>query len=224
MTFDTPPIIAWSYSRYAAHKQCPLKFKLQYIDKIQEETPPAMLRGRKIHKEGEHFLDGTNDDVPESYGDFRPLMVDLKEMGAVAEQQMAFDTDWNKTGWFAKNVYCRIIVDAGLYSIQDKHAEIIDFKTGKKYAENKEQIDLFSMAAFKAHSFLDNVTARLWYVDSGQESIYEYEREDVDRMTYEWEERVQPILNDVEFLPRPNDKCHWCNFSKDKGGQCPYDG
>lgn len=223
MTFTTPPIKAWSYSRYSIHKQCPLLFKCKFIDKLHEEVVPAMLRGRDIHKEGEHYLDGTNDTVPESYGKFKPLMVDLRDMGAEAESQIAFDKNWSSTGWFSSNVYVRVIVDAALFDTASGHGEIIDFKTGKKYAENVEQIDLFSLAAFHQHKYLQTVTARLWYLDAGQESIYEYTRDDMERMTEEWTERAQPLLNDVEFKPRLNDKCRWCNFSKDRGGPCPYD-
>jgi hypothetical protein len=38
-----------------------------------------------------------------------------------------------------------------------------------------------------------------------------------------WEARVQPMLNDEVFAPRPGEPhCGWCDYSKAKGGPCKY--
>ena len=38
-----------SYSKYSTFKQCPLKYKFQYIDKIKTKPAPALFFGRAIH-------------------------------------------------------------------------------------------------------------------------------------------------------------------------------
>jgi hypothetical protein len=107
---------------------------------------------------------------------------------------------------------------------KEKDSDIIDFKTGKKWPTNEEQMDLFATAAFMRYPFLETVTTRLWYLDSGDEVIREYHVDDADRMRQEWDERAKPLLTATEFLPRPNDKCRWCHFRKDNGGPCIYEG
>ena len=220
----TKPITAWSFSRYNCWRQCPQQFKYKYIDKLKEPTSEPMLRGSRIHKEGEKYLDGSLLIAPKSYGKFMPLLEDLKELGATGERQLAFTDTWGKTSWFAKNTWVRCIIDAEYIDIADRHAEIIDFKTGKKWGDNVEQVELFTLAAFKEHKFLETATARLWYLDSGDESLFEYTRDDMDDIENDWYERVDPMMNDTEFLPRPNDKCKWCHFRRDNGGPCQYDG
>src|SRR3546814_12779240 len=40
----------WSFSLYNTHKQCPLKAKLNAVDKIKEPGNDAMQRGNDVHK------------------------------------------------------------------------------------------------------------------------------------------------------------------------------
>ena len=92
-------LTAWSYSRYADYKQCPLRFKLKYLDKVPEgDVSPAMERGSVIHKEGERYLkDPTIDKVPDSYHHFAEVMQQLRELEPMVEQQWGFNSSWEPT-------------------------------------------------------------------------------------------------------------------------------
>jgi hypothetical protein len=216
---------SWSYSRYADYKQCPLRFKLKYLDKIPEGVVnPAMERGSAIHKEGELYLkDSTIDTVPASYQYFAEEMKQLKSLSPMVEQQWGFTKKWEPTDWFSKKTWVRIIADvAVLYD--DDTAEVIDFKTGRKYDINEEQVELFGAATLKKFSNLKEIQVRLWYLDqpTDNEVLRTYTAKDGELIRKDWEKKVIPMFNDRRFAPTPNTKCRWCSYAKDKGGPCPY--
>jgi putative RecB family exonuclease len=219
-------ITAWSYSRYADYKQCPLRFKLKYIDKLQEPGSPAMQRGGDIHKEGEDWLKAKRKRrLPVSYQHFADEMAQLRELDPLVEQQWGFTRDWAPTGWFGKDTWLRIICDVAVV-YEDGDADVIDFKTGRKYDTNEEQVELFSTGIFNKFPDVNKVTTRLWYLDlpDDNEVIREYTRPEVKLIMKDWEKKIIPMFKDKRFAPTPNNKCRWCAFSKDKGGPCPYNG
>lgn len=221
-------ITAWSYSRYADYKQCPLRFKLKHIDRLPEPGSPAMQRGSDIHKEGEKYLtakDGKGLKVPASYKHFADEMKQLRSLGPLVEQQWGFTKDWTPTGWFGADTWLRIVCDV-VVKYDDDTVDLIDFKTGRKYDTNEDQVELFSCAPFIRWPEVTEVQTRLWYldVDKDNEVLRTYTREEFNGIRKSWEKKIVPMFKDKRFAPTPNEKCKWCHFSKDKGGPCPYNG
>lgn len=217
-------VTAWSYSRWADYEQCPLMFKLKHIDRIKPPSSPQMQRGTDIHKEGEEFLKNKRKrKVPDSYAHFAGRMLELRTLNPVCELQEGFTKDWTPTGWFDKDTWLRIVCDVRV-EYDDDTADIIDFKTGKKYDTNEHQMELFSTAPFMKLPNLQKVTTRLWYLDvpKDNEVIREYTRKDYEAIRKDWTKRVRPMFNDKRFAPRPNPKCRWCHFRKENGGPCKY--
>jgi hypothetical protein len=235
-------VTAWSYSRYADYKQCPARFKYKHIDKIADPGGPAMARGSAIHKEGEDFLKlslahpgGRKAIPPKSFAYFKSEMQQLATMRPLVEQQWGFTRDWQPTGWFGKDTWLRVVCDVAIV-YDDNTAEVIDFKTGKKYDTNEEQIELFSFGGFMQWPEVEHVTARLWYLDipdgpndgdphpesTTNTTIREYTRDQFEAGRKAWEKKITPMFNDVKFAPRPNEKCRWCPYSKAKGGPCKF--
>lgn len=220
-------ITAWSYSRYADYKQCPLRFKLKYIDKLQEPGSPAMERGSAIHKEGEQYLirKVRPRKVPAAYKHFAEEMEQLHRLNPLVEQQWGFRRDWTPTGWFGGDTWLRIVCDV-VVKYDDNTVDLIDFKTGRRYETNREQVELFSCAPFLKWPEVEEVQTRLWYLDQDRdnEDLRTYKRKDFEKIKADWEKKIIPMFKDKRFAPTPNQKCRWCNFSKDKGGPCPYNG
>ena len=218
-----PLVTAWSYSRIALWEECPYKFKLKHIDKLKEEQSPAMARGDKVHKGLAAHITGEAPMPPEAKP-FCGLVAELRTMPAdnrVVEQQWGFNKSWRSVGWFDKACWVRVILDAGVV-YPDGTADVVDFKTGKKYGTNADQMELFALATFCRFPHLSHVTTRLWYLDSGDEDVAEFEQDARSEMIEKWEKRVAPMFADTTFAPRPNDKCKWCSFSKSKGGPCKF--
>lgn len=219
-------VTSWSYSRYAAYEQCPLQFKLRYIDKLPEPESPSFRRGNEVHKALADYIVGKRDALPDAVTD-RYHKALYAEMRAIApedkqvEQQWAFTASWEPTGWFAKDAWLRSVLDfATLYD--DMSAEVVDHKTGKRYGSNDDQMELFAVALMAKFLPAQKVTTRLVYVDTGDQEFGEYTRDEFTKIKSKWEGKVRPMLSDTTFLPRPNEKCRFCNFSKSKGGPCRY--
>jgi RecB family exonuclease len=218
-------ITAWSYSRYNDYVTCPLRFKLKYIDKLPVPGSPAMERGSKVHKEGENWLKGTKKGrLPASYQNFREQMTQLKELSPMVEQQWGFTQSWTPTGWFSGDTWLRIICDVAVV-YEDNTADVIDFKTGRKYETNEEQVELFTTGVFMKFPEVNQVTTRLWYLDQedDNEVIREFDRSDFERIRKEWDKKVVKMFKDKKFAPTPSSHaCRWCPFKKSEGGPCPY--
>lgn len=220
---------AWSYSRYADYQQCPLRFKLKHIQKMKEPGSPAMQRGSDIHKEGENYLKSAKRPrtVPASYKNFAEEMRQLHTLNPLVEQQWGFTKQWSPTGWFGGDTWLRIVCDV-VVLYDDNTVDLIDFKTGRRYDTNEEQVELFSCAPFIKWPEVTDVRTRLWYLDvedpEKNEVIRDYTRGDFEGIRKGWEKKIVPMFKDKRFAPTPNEKCRWCAFSKDKGGPCPFNG
>lgn len=218
----------------------------KHLMKIQDTGSTAMARGNDIHKEGEAFLKqpplkgkakgyGVYT-VPESYKNFAAEMAQLQTLNPIVESQWGFTNNWEPTSWFGSATWVRIICDVSAV-YDDKTADIIDFKTGKKYDTNEEQIDLFKNGGFAMWPEVEHITARLWYLDipdgphdgkdphlesTANTTIREYTRDDFEASKKAWAKKVEPMFKDRRFAPRPSNKCGWCSYSRAKGGKCKF--
>lgn len=223
-------IDAWSWSRFETFELCPLQFKLKFIDKLASPGSPAMARGNEVHKATASYLLGQTDALPEAVKlpFHRKLLAECRDMeDKVVEQQWAFNRQWSPTGWFdkagAKNgaAWLRTIVDYGAV-YEDMEVEVIDWKTGKAYGHNAEQVELFGLSVLCHFKPATKVTTRLVYFDAGTEQVDVVEAKDKDKLIAKWTAKVQPMFDEVNFLPRPNDRCRFCDFSRSKGGPCRF--
>lgn len=216
---------AWSYTRLQCYESCAFQYKCRHIDKLDEPKSEQMWRGIKVHNELAKFLDGTERMCPPSAGSFTDLMHELKGMNPVVEQKWAFDRRWRPTGYFQKNVRVRMTCDVSMI-YDDNTAEVIDHKTGKYRPDDQDayidQLTLFAGGLVKLMPQVQEVTARLWYVDTGDEEIMEFtKREALDGLS-DLEERADKMLEVRRFPPNPSWKCRYCHFRRENGGPCEH--
>lgn len=222
-----PPLTAWSYSRYADYKRCPFYFAHKHLLRMKDPNPgPALERGRAVHKVAELALTPTGKGkwkCPPELKHFEDEFKHLRQLNPTVEQQWGFDAKWSPTDWFAQDVWCRVVLDA-VVVYDDNTAVVIDHKTGKKYATNEDQMQLFALATFKKFPAVTEVSTRLWYLDqpADNEVEYEYHKKEEAAIQRDWEKAVVPMFKDRKFPPRPNDKCRFCFLSKAKGGPCKF--
>ena len=222
-----PLVTAWSYSRYADYKQCPAKFKYKHIERRPDPGSPAMQRGNIIHKAAEEYVKGVISKIPTDLIGVKEQLNFLRKAKAVAEENWGFRIDWEwigREGWFGDDVWFRAKTDVRqLYD--DDILLLGDWKTGKKYYANEEQIELFALAGFRRFPFVTEVDTRLWYTDADPEDNEVqrvYTAAELGAIQRDWTKRVVPMFKDKRFAPTPNDKCGWCPFSKAKGGPCKF--
>ena len=221
-------ITAWSFSAWDMWRECPAKYKYAKIDKLGTTDKPAFLKGRQVHDGIAKFLTREIDTLPpavtskiatRTYNEFRTFD------NIVVEQQWGFDRQWKPTGWFAKGphaTWLRTIVDAGIL-YDDMTAEVIDHKTGKPRGSYDDQLELFALSTMRHLPAVTNVTTRLQFVEHEVPPvIHAYPASDVPKLIDKWEGKVRPMFEDTAFLPRPGDRCRWCDFSRSNGGPCRY--
>lgn len=224
----TSKVTAWSYSRYSTYAECPLKFKGKFIDKLKEPESPAMARGDNVHKATAAYLVGGMPLPAEITTTFqKKLLAEVKaHEDKVVEQQWAFDAKWAPTGWFRPGMnggepWFRSILDCGVL-YEDMSLEALDWKTGKRYGSNDEQMETQAIAAYQHFKPATHVTTRLVYFDAKSEEIAEFPKSDLPKLLDKWAKKVAPMFTDTAFLPRPNDKCRFCLMAKGNGGTCRY--
>lgn len=218
-------VTAWSYSRLNTYEQCPFKFKLTVVLGIKEPGSAAMERGTQVHKDAEIFLRVPSAELPESYKLLADELQSIKDNGAKAEVEVTFTKDWQPTGWFDKDAWVRIKVDSIVYLPKTNSIRIIDFKTGKNRGGYEDQIELYAIAALILYPDISNISAELWFVDSGEiigSSHGQYTHDMLPALKQKWEDRVVPMFEDAIWPARPNNFCGFCHFRKVNSGPCEY--
>lgn len=217
----TKPLTAWSYSRFAKYETCPLQFKLEVLDGLKQPPSPAMKAGDERHKAVAAFLNGVGV-FPEKEAEHKQLISEVAAIpDKLVEHQQGFTARWEPTGWFGKDAWYRQVYDvAVLYD--DMTSEVIDWKTGKKYASNDEQMELCALSLMCQFKPTTHVTTRLFYLDTGQQEFAEFPAADKEKLKAKWGAKVEPMFSDTVFAPRPNDKCRFCHFSKSNTGMCRF--
>jgi hypothetical protein len=222
--------LAWSFSRYKDHKECPAKAKYKHLDKLPEfadgNKPPAMLRGEAIHKEGEDYLRGKTRTVPASFKAFHKEMQELRKAKAIPEGKWGMSIKWTVADFFDwAGCWVRLVLDAH-YCPDKKTARVIDFKTGRIYPDNEEQMELYALGGFAHYPNAEVVSTELWYLDQPRNKenpkVKLYTRGDVEKLKRKWRENVIPILSEKRFAPRPGDYCNRCAYSKRRDGPCKF--
>lgn len=189
-----------------------------------------MQRGDRIHKATAAFIEGKAPTMPEEIKlPFQRKL--LEECRAaedkVVEQQWAFNDRWTATGWFDKAnakhgaAWLRTIVDYGV-AYEDNVIEVVDWKTGKVYGHNADQVELFALATMRYFRPAVQVITRLVYFDAGIEQTDVFDAKDQDKLIAKWQGKVRPMFEDEKFLPRPGNHCYRCDFAKSKGGVCRF--
>ncbi len=216
-------IKAWSFSRWEAYNRCPLQAKYKFLDKIPEPPSPALEKGKKAHEVLARFMAGFAADRHELPGwkHFGELMVELRALEPLVEQQWGYTDQWKPTDWFGNDTWFRAVLDAGVV-YKDNTADVVDFKTGKPSPSHAEQAELYALSVLARYPSVTDVAVRFWYLEHGKESVFEFERTVLPALKEKWTDKVQHMLEDTTFAPRPGNHCRWCSFAASKEGPCKH--
>jgi hypothetical protein len=234
--------MALSHSRISDYDQCPLKFKLKYIDKADnfkmddKNKSPHLVRGEKVHKHLEHYanrrrlenLDSREiprtslPEVNSGYEYIDKIMEQFPPQNTRAEQQLCVTREWTETEWFdTRTAYMRCIIDFSAYA--SNLAMAIDWKTGKFRDYTPEsgygQLELTAGFMFALNPEVDQVITRYVYVDSRDVVSKRYSRTDESDIRGYFEEKYIEVNSEEEWAPKRNKYCNFCEATK---SQCPF--
>jgi putative RecB family exonuclease len=230
-------MIALSWSRLSDYNQCPLKFKLKYIDKdpvFKEDSTqsPHLVRGSNVHKKLEDYVVQKT-----SNGELEVKITSLPEVEAtkpfvdrflenyttvIPETQIAIDKDWKRVEWFSRDAYYRAILD--LIAIRPSDVAIIDYKTGKMRdydggPSGKGQLHLSGAISLHLWPTIPVVTTTYAYVDHKQTIAKQFTQDDRQELREHFDAEHDKVNSDKEFRPTVNEFCKWCPATRK---QCPY--
>jgi CRISPR/Cas system-associated exonuclease Cas4 (RecB family) len=227
-------IKTWSHSRETKFRECKLRAKLLFVDRLEEPRQPlrpgqteyANDRGTRIHEAAELYIRGGVELVPELV-EFTEEFTKLREMyqeGKVSlEGEWGFNDAWQPVGYTSGDVWLRVKLDA-LVHMDDFWAVVVDYKTGKKFGneiKHAEQTQLYAVSALMRYPKLKRITTELWYPDAKELTRVEYTKEQALRFFRTWNERGLAVTNETEFPPNPNKySCKWCMFGPRGSGVC----
>jgi CRISPR/Cas system-associated exonuclease Cas4 (RecB family) len=204
----------WTISRLKDFEACPKRFEFKYVSKVPEPGPksPALARGIEIHEACERFIDGRDPSIthPEISNLWRHQIESLKYFSAVSEEQWEFDEGWyplelNATLWL------RMKIDA-YYQPSKDLMHVIDFKTGRPYGSNIEQVEVYAIGAFSKFDDVETVVGELWYLDHEEPHEKTFHRNQVSKLARKWEQRAERMLEAKAYPAKPAQHCRWCPF------------
>ena len=235
----------WSYSRLKAFESCNYKAFLMYSEKRPQDhmDTTAMDRGTRIHNDCEAFVRGTGPITKEMsrYTDYFTHLKDKFDAGEVElEENWGFTIDWEPTGWFDKNVWCRMKLDNFIYDhysiVAGKPAKLspisatpTDYKSGKKFGNevsHSQQGMLYVLGSFLRYPSLEEATVEFLYLDHPLKTrtAKYYTRAKAMQFLPSWNERALKMTEAEEFPPNPNKiTCMWCPYGPQNGdGSCQW--
>jgi hypothetical protein len=211
-------ILPWSYSSLTAFETCPRRFKLTRITKqVQESQTEATLHGNEVHKALENHLKNTKP-LPDKYKEYLPLVDRVKATPGkqLVEFKFALTQAFKPTEFFAKDAWCRGVIDVGVVS--PKAAVILDWKTGKP-KDDHDQLKLFAAVAFAAYPFINTCRTGYVWLAHNKLDCKTFQKADVAGIWQEFLPRVIRITKAAEndnFPPKPSGLCtKWCPVTND---------
>lgn len=229
--------IALSWSRLSDYRQCPLKFKLKYLEKNDkfkedESASPHLVRGSNVHAALENYVVQMT-----SGGALEVKITSLPEVEAakpfadrfiqnyeqvIPETQIAVNPNWQRIEWFSRYAYYRVIYD--LIAINPSDVVIVDWKTGKMRdydggPSGMGQLHLSAGIATALWPEVERVTTVYAYVDHRKTVPKTFTQEDGEKIRAHFASEYDRVNSDKEFKPKVNEFCKWCPATRD---MCPY--
>lgn len=210
---------AWSYSAVDLFEKCPKQYyHLKVIKDVKEEETSWMGEGKQVHEAlHKRVIEGT------------PLPLGLRVYENVAERfsvasgdkygemRFALTRDFTPTEYFAYDVYIRAVID--LLIVRDRHAIIIDWKTGKV----KDDFTQVDMSAAVLSQFMPEIqTFTTAYVWLKAKNVSQHDLKKGD-MVGVWgaliprANRIEEALKTTDFPAKPSGLCKYCPVK-----QCPH--
>jgi RecB family exonuclease len=223
-------ITAWSFSRLNDYRKCPRFAYFKHVQRLKEPGNEAMERGGAIGEMAERFAQAKGAKAracPPELATFEEEFRALQRHKVLSEQDWAFTSGWEPTGWFDRDAWCRVKVDAFYMfkEAQEVCGKVIDYKTGKVREAHEEQIDLYALAAMLKFPEVVRLFVELWYLDQGVMVPAEprvYTRADIPALKKSWEKATAPMLRDTRFPEKTSKACTWCHYRKSNAGPCKY--
>jgi len=222
----------YSFSKISSFQHCPMKFKLNYIDKIRIPTENiALEKGKFLH----HIIENVIMDfrppefkfelaTEEQQRDFVIKLKDFmrsdcyKEYYALEhkETERGFSIDFDgvniKAGDYNNHSLIRGFID--FISKNGNKLLIVDWKSGKY----KEDINQLQVAIYALWGFLtfdvDIIECEFCFIEHSKKVTVKFERNDINKLIKDIFSEIMYIEKAQSFKKKPSALCDWCDYKK----------
>lgn len=228
-------MIALSYSRISDFRQCPLKFKLKYLDKEpefkMEEKSVHLVRGENVHRELENYVvkkRAGEQGIPASslpeVESAKKLIDGLMSIYDVhPEHKVAINDKFEQVDWFAKSAWFRAIFDLVGFNRQGTDLLLGDYKTGKftDYSGTDKVLGQLHLSAIVGDALwnFSQVNTVYIYVDHKKTIKESFTSEHLHDLREVLVREHELINAETAFKATPNAFCGWCDSTK---RLCPH--
>ena len=209
------------FSKLDVFRECPAKFKYQFIEKLPQRPSEALERGSRVHANIEEYLNGWTSKLIEPADNWQEALDAIKTKNFKGEQPIGISREWKLLpDWFHKDTWLRVKMDA--YVLEPKSICVIDFKTGKYKIPSTEQVELYALAGLSIAPHIEEARAEMWFLDTGDTYITIYTADQLRALRAKYEKEFDRLSNNDDWSPTPSSACRYCYCSKTKGGPCKY--
>lgn len=212
---------SWSFSKKKNFDTCPKRHYETDILKNYTESSEALTQGNEVHDALARACSGKAP-LPEPMG-YLQKWVDVVRTSPgdlKVEEKYAITRDFQKTAYFAPNVWYRGICDT--LKLHNTTATALDWKTGK-VTHNSVQLMLMATCIFVHYPQIETVKTRFVWLQDDCTTREVWQRSTIMR---EWTSLLPEIkaMEDASktltYPPKPGKLCRsWCPVSS-----CPFFG
>lgn len=215
--------VAWSHSAVELFRQCPRRyFETRVAKSVKDEFKgPKADWGTAVHKAMERRV-RLGVALPSNMSQYEKVAGKLADMQGtlLTEQQLAINEQHEPVEWFAKNVWCRAIIDfCAIHPAGDK-AMVLDYKTGKR-KEDDGQLALCAAMIFDHYPEVDTVVSG--FVWMGERAAFDkvtFKRKYADRLWGLYTpdvDRIEHAMDAGRWPEKPSGLCNgWCPVTQCK--------
>lgn len=218
-------ITSWSFSKLLVFEQCPLRYKMQHIDRVPDLQPKtAADRGTAIHQEAEDYVTGKGqftNNLRFFRDDLTALASHYAEGRVVCEDEWGYSRNWTVCDW--NTAWLRLKCDAVCH-LTPTHAVVIDYKTGKRFGneiKHARQLQLYALCSLVRFPEIEKVTCELWYFDQNELASFEMKRSQLAKYLKQFDREGRGLTDEINFIARPSIMaCKYCSYAPHKQGNC----
>lgn len=214
---------AWSYSSISDFLNCPRKYQLTRVTRqAKQEETEEIKWGITVHKSLELRITEAKPLIPELVH-MEPFMQVLERWPGdkLAEEstgRLCINDKFEPVDWFAKDAWCRGVVDIGVRSPDKKVVWQGDYKTGKRRPGSTQ---LMLSAALRMHTEPEVEVVRTSYIwlkgTKGKMDDDTHTRAQLPEIWQEFLPKVKKLeiaYQEDRWPPKPSGLCPWCPANK----------
>lgn len=219
---------SWSYSKLKNYRVCPKRmYEVDILKSFSDGGGEALLWGNEVHAAVAAALK-TGLPLPDTMKPYQ-YWVDRVRRGSgqlLVEQKYAINRQFQKTGYFANDVWYRGIGDVVRLDIVPGRAKnvalVLDWKTGK-ILDDSEQLMLMAQCIFSHYPEVTDVRSSFVWLKEDTETPEHLTRQEV---AAQWATLLPDVLamenaaKTLTYPPKPGHLCkNWCPVTS-----CPFHG